>query len=200
MLHGAYREFFIFIGFEVSVTLYPFVAPSQQRRAEKFALGGLAAMLAILTVMYETIMGTFGPSYIPYIRWPMVSLMRIVRISGFFVDKWGSLVVALWTIAVLGFLAVRLWCLAHDAATLFFVHSGKSYRYFLVASALVAYGAASMIPNATLTDEFTENLLIPLGLLYLTGIPVFLLTISALRPNTLKKLRHLGAGEPQNPP
>lgn len=197
ILQAAYHEFFIFIGFEVSMTLYPFVAEKEQKRAEFFAIGGLAVMIIILTIMYEACIATFGPSYIPYIRWPIIALLRIIEVSGFFVDKWGSLVVALWTIAVLGFLAVRLWCVVHDIAAIFFVHSVRAYHYLLLPCAVTVYIMAAMIPNAVLTEVFMQKVLLPTALLYQTIVPIFLLAVSIFRPKVLEKLRKRTHTEPQ---
>ncbi|PSR34922.1 MAG: spore gernimation protein [Sulfobacillus benefaciens] len=189
IFEAAYREFFIFIGFEVSITLYPFVKPRDRNRAELYATGGLGLVLFSLTFMYETCIAAFGPSYITYMRWPTVTLLRAVEVSGFFVEKWGSLVITLWTVAVLGFLAVRLWCVVHDIAALHFVHSIKHYRYILLPTAVAVYVLGLSIPNAAITNDLTEKLFIPAGVIQLVVIPVFVLIIGRLRPTTVAKLR-----------
>ncbi len=189
LLQGSYRQYFIFIGFELSITLYPFIRNEDRRVAERYAYGGLAVMIGILTVMYEIAIATFGPAYIPLMRWPMVTLMRIVEISGFFIDKWGSLVIVLWTVAVLGFMSVRLWCTAHDLAALFFIRSVGSYRYLLLPTAVVVLAGSMLIPNAAISDYITQQYLIPLGLLYLTVIPVVVLIVGIFRKDAVNRLR-----------
>ncbi len=189
LLQGSYRQYFIFIGFEVSITLYPFIRNEDRRLGELYAYGGLASMIGILTVMYEVSIATFGPAYIPLMRWPMVTLMRLVEISGFFIDKWGSLVIVLWTVAVLGFMAVRLWCTAHDLAALFFIRSVGSYRYLLLPVTVVVWIVAILVPNAAISDYITQQYLVPIGLVYLGTIPLLTITVGLLRKKTVRELR-----------
>ncbi len=189
LLEGSYRQYFIFIGFEVSITLYPFIRNEDRRLGELYAYGGLASMIGILTVMYEVSIATFGPAYIPLMRWPMVTLMRLVEISGFFIDKWGSLVIVLWTVAVLGFMAVRLWCTAHDLAALFFIRSVGSYRYLLLPVTVVVWIVAILVPNAAISDYITQQYLVPIGLVYLGTIPLLTITVGLLRKKTVRELR-----------
>lgn len=189
LLQGSYRQYFIFIGFEVSITLYPFIRNEERRAAERYAYGGLVTMIGILTVMYEVSIATFGPAYIPLMRWPMVTLMRIVEISGFFIDKWGSLVIVLWTVAVLGFMAVRLWCTAHDLADLFFLRSAESYRYLLLPAALTVWIVSMLVPNAAVSDYMTQQYLVPIGLIYLSAIPLLTIIVGLIRKKTVRKLR-----------
>lgn len=189
LLQGGYRQYFIFIGFEVSITLYPFIRNEDQRLGEVYAYAGLASMIGILTVMYEVCMATFGPAFIPLLRWPMVTLMRTVEISGFFIDKWGSLVIVLWTVAVLGFMAVRLWCTAHDLAGLFFIRSVGSYRYLLLPTAVAVWVVAMLVPNAAVSDYMTQQYLVPIGLVYLSSIPLMTITVGLIRKKTVRELR-----------
>ncbi|AUW93190.1 spore gernimation protein [Sulfobacillus thermotolerans] len=198
LLQGSYRQYFIFIGFEVSITLYPFIRNEDRKAAEYYAYGGLALMIGILTIMYEVSIATFGPAYIPLMRWPMVNLMRIVEISGFFIDKWGSLVIVLWTIAVLGFMAVRLWCTAHDLAALLSIRSVGAYRYLLLLGATIVWIISMLIPNAAISDYITQQYLIPIGLIYLTTIPILVIIMGLLRKKTVRKLR-VSSEDPTTP-
>ncbi|POB11780.1 GerAB/ArcD/ProY family transporter [Sulfobacillus sp. hq2] len=198
LLQGSYRQYFIFIGFEVSITLYPFMRQEERQAGERYAYGGLVVMMLILTAMYEVCMATYGPAYIPLLRWPIVTLMRTVEISGFFINKWGSLVIVLWTVAVLGFMAVRLWCTAHDLATLFFVHATSAYPYLLLPSALVIWVLAILVPNAAVSDYMTQTFLIPGGLLYLTLTPLLVLTVAFFRKKRVHQLR-VSSEDPTTP-
>ena len=197
ILQGAYREYFLFIGFEVTVTLYPFTRNTDRRQGERFAYWGLALIMIAGTILYEGIMATFGPAFIPLLRWPVVSIMRVLSLSGFFVSKWGMLVVVLWTIAVVSFIAIRLWCLAHDLIALVQWHSRYSYPTFLISGALAIIVCSVSIPNAKVADYFMERFLLPWGLGYLIGVPVVTLSVAHFRQSTIQKLRQ--QSEP-NPP
>ncbi len=189
VLEGAYREYIMFIGFQLSVTLYPFVRNEQRRQAEHYTYIGLAVIVAVMLISYEVTMATFGPSFIPSLRWPIVSLLRILALKGFFIDKFGMLVVTLWTIVVAAFLSVRLWCLAHDIAGFFHIDGAAGYHGSLLATGAVVVIGAIAIPNAKITDLINENYLVGLGLLYLTVIPFLTITVANFRKARVQELR-----------
>ena len=199
ILQGAYREYFLFIGFEVSVTLYPFIRNDQSVRGEHFAYLGLALTIFTGTIMYEATMASFGPSLIPILRWPIVSLMRILTISGFFVSKWGLLVVVLWTNAVVAFVAIRLWCLAHDLAALLHWHSRYSYPTLLMTGAVSVFIFALWIPNAKIADYITQNFVVPFGIAYLLSVSVIVTIVAHFRKPTLRRLRQKTETKPPTP-
>ncbi len=198
LLQGSYRGYFLFIGFEVSVTLYPFIRQNERKRGESLAYWGLAVMMAFGTLMYEGTIATFGPAVIPSLRWPVVSLMRVLSLSGFFVSKWGMLVVVLWTIAIVSFIAVRLWCLAHDLIALFHWHAQYSFSTLLISSSAIIFIFSMIIPNAKITDYLTETYLIPLGLAYLVVVPSVILIVGHFRKSLVDHMRKSPEDSPQN--
>lgn len=189
ILRGAFREYVMFIGFQLSVTLYPFIRNDQRRKAEYYTYIALGIIVGIMLISYEVTMATFGPAFIPSLRWPIVSLLRVLSLKGFFIDKFGMLIVALWTIVVAAFVSVRLWCLAHDISGLLRVDGRKGYHWSLVASAVVIVTGAVLIPNAKITDLLNENYLVGLGLGYLTVIPFLTITVATFRKNRVQELR-----------
>ncbi len=189
ILKGAFREYIMFIGFQLTVTLYPFVRNEQRRQAEHYTYIGLAVIVGIMLICYEVTMSTFGPDFLPSLRWPIVSLLRILALKGFFIDKFGMLVVALWTIVVAAFVSVRLWGLAHDIAAVLHLDGTKSYQGSLLASATIVVTGAILIPNAKITDLINENYLVGLGLGYLTVIPFLTITVATFRKQRVQELR-----------
>ncbi len=189
ILHGAWQEYVIFIGFQLTITLYPFIRNEQRKQAEKYTYIALGIVIAALVIEYEVMIATFGPSYITQLRWPLVSLMRILSVQGFFIDKFGLLVVALWTIIVAGFTAVRLWSLAHDTMAMFRLKGAIAYHIVLAVSGLALILASTVISNAQFDEILNERYLIPAGVFYLVGIPLALLPVAYLRSTAVKKLR-----------
>lgn len=189
ILRGAWQEYIIFIGFQLAVTLYPFIRNEQRKQAEKYTYIALGIVIAILVIEYEVMIATFGPAYITQLRWPLVSLMRILSVQGFFIDKFGLLVVALWTIIVAGFTAVRLWCLTHDTMAMFRLKGALAYHIVLAASGFALILSSTVIPNAQFDEMLNERYLIPAGTFYLVGIPLILLPVAYFRRKTVKKLR-----------
>lgn len=186
---AAWHQYIIFIGFELSVTLYPFVRNEQRVAAERYTYIALAAVVAILLIAYEVIMATFGPAYVPLLRWPLVSLMRILSVQGFFIDKFGLLVVALWTIVVAGFIAVRLWCAAHDMMTLFHVDTTTAYQRILLGAGMFVIAGSAFFPNDHVAQVFAERYLLPVGVIYLVTVPALLIPVIHLRRRLVTEIR-----------
>lgn len=198
ILHGAYQQGLIFIGFEVSVTLYPFIRQEQRRRAERYSYLGLAIVLVVLTLNYETILATFGPQLVGTLRWPIVSMFRIISVSAFFIDKLGSLIIMLWTIVIVAFLAVRFWCLSHDLAIYVHYTAKRGYQYAIWVGGLLTWIGAISLPNSKIADIVNQTWIIPLGLGYLLGIPLLVLAVGTLRKKWVDRFRassDLSAGE-----
>lgn len=191
ILQGAYRQFIIFIGFELSVTLYPFIKDGQQKKAQRFSYMALAGMLVALTFQYEVIIGVFGPTLTSQLRWPLVSTYRIIAVSGFFISKLGSLLIALWTIVVVAFVSVRLWCLSHDLSVFVKAFLPIRYKLGLISMTVLTIGLSMLFVNAKIADLFNQYWLIPFGFGYLIVVPLAVLTAAAIRRQRALHLKTL---------
>lgn len=196
VLIGAERQYATFLGFELTVTLYPEIAPDQRPRAERYTYLGLALVLTMFLIMYEIIISSFGPALTAQLRWPIVSMMRILSVSGFFIDKFGLLVVVLWTILVTSFLSVRLWCLGQDATALLPGKHPTSFRLVLLVGAFIVVVAGIAVPNAKIVDLLVERYLIPFGLAYLIAVPSLVLLAATLRQSTVKRIQTKSSSSP----
>lgn len=189
ILHGAYLQCLVFIGFEVSVTLYPYIRQEQRQRAERYSYLGLAIVLLVLTLNYETILATFGPQLVGTLRWPVVSMFRIISVSAFFIDKLGSLIIMLWTIVIVAFLAVRFWCLSHDLVILVHYTGKRGYQYGIWINAFLTWIGANLLPNSKIADIANLTWIIPLGLGYLLVIPIVVLVVGTIRKEWVDRFR-----------
>ncbi len=197
LLKGVYHQFLIFIGFQLSVTLYPFVRAEERTRAERYSYFALAGIVLALTLQYEVIMAVFGPVLTSEIRWPLVSAYRIISVSGFYISKLGALLILLWTTVVVAFVAVRLWCLTHDLSVFFKDLVGIRYDVGLLIMSLLSIGGSLLFPNAKVADIFNERFLVPFGLGYLTVIPAIVLIAAKLRPRRVLDLKTLSEKGPE---
>lgn len=185
---GIWPMMILFIGFQVSINLYPFVRPNDQRAARRNAVIGLGLATLVLTVMYECVLATIGPADVLIRRWPPVSLFRQVSVQSFFINRLGLLVIVLWTVVVVAFLAVRLWCLGRDLEALLGESSGRRYRIGVSGAAAVVAAAGFVTPNGDTVDAF-RPLVIGLGIGYLTVVPFIVLTAASLRRRRYRETR-----------
>lgn len=188
---GAYHQFFIFIGFEVSVTLYPYVSDKDRKKAEQYSYWALAGVMMILTLQYEIVMAVFGPQVIDTLRWPLVSTYRIISLNGFYISKVGTLAIVFWSIVIVAFAAVRLWCLSHDFQALSLMLVSLRYRTSLLIMTALAIIGEALLSGALTSDVWIYRYMVPVGLAYLVLIPLAVLTAARLRPKTLLELQVL---------
>lgn len=189
ILEGAYRQFLIFIGFEASVTLYPYVRDGDRRTAERYSFYALIGVVVVLTGIYEITLSIFGPALVTQLRWPLAATYGVISVPGFFISKLGTLLIVLWTIVIVAFMALRLWCLGHDVNALFPHPSTKTFQWGVVIMALTVMVMAPLIPNAKIDDILSTTYLIPLGLGYLAGVPLLILVAARLRRHLVNHLR-----------
>ena len=180
ILLAAYKGFYIFWGYELTVTLYPFVHKSERPLAERYAYRAMAGTFLFFALGYTLTLGSEGPQLLSISIWPGVSTMRLINVSAFLINKLGLLLVSLWGIFVLAFTAVRVWCLAHDVLPVIRRDTATWYRgLLLLFGALALFGSAQF---ATATDlaAFSEHSLLPAIVLYNLGLPPLLLAAAVI--------------------
>ncbi|PSR32779.1 MAG: hypothetical protein C7B46_12825 [Sulfobacillus benefaciens] len=169
--HAAEQMTILFFGIPLLVTLYPEIDPVQRRRAEWVTYGAFVGVLGWLMGLYAVLLATFGPVYVSQMRWPVVSLLRIMSVSGFWVDKIGLVALMLWTIAVAGFTSVRVHGL-RSAAPVFGLNADTRtlpYASLFLGTSIV--GGVLLIPNATINGWLAHHVLIPAGWAAMAGMP-----------------------------
>lgn len=199
ILRGVWLQLLLFIGFQVSLNAYPYVRASDRPSAKRYALYGLVAVTIFLTLAYEIAIATLGPSYLVIQRWPLVSLLRLIALENFFVNKLGLLIVVLWTVLIVLFMAVRLWCLGEDVQALLGLKSVPSYRISTITMSLITMAIPLFIVNGQSILPGISQILVLFGLIYLTFVPVILLTAVSLRSKKVKEIRERGSIERGSP-
>lgn len=199
LLDGAWPQLLLFIGFQVSLNAYPYVRAKDRTSAKRYALYGLLAVTLFLSLAYEIAIATLGPSYLVIQRWPLVSLLRLIALENFFVNKLGLLIVVLWTVLIVLFMAVRFWCLGEDVQQLLGVEGVPSYRISMVAVSLTTMVTPFFVINGPALLPWVSQVLDLFGLLYLTVVPFILLIAVSLRSKKVKEIREKGARERGSP-
>ncbi|MBX5467685.1 MAG: spore germination protein [Firmicutes bacterium] len=174
-LRGAYYDAYLFFGFEITMVLYPLVRAEEQATAERYALWAMVMTCAFFLFGYAMVLGVEGPFFLARIQWPTVSANRLVDIEGLFVNKLGLLVVVLWGLMLLAFLALRLWCVIHDVMPSFGSHRLPAYRLWLVTAAALTLSAALAIPSIAPLSQLLMTVVLPAMLGYILGLPLFIL-------------------------
>lgn len=194
---AAYKGYYLFWGYEVTVTLYPFVARSARKQAERYAYTAMVLACAFFALGYVLIMGSGDPYLVMAAEWPGVSVMRLITLTSFLINKLGMFVVMLWSLFVFIFVAMRLWCLGEDIRPPLHLTSLQSYRWLLVGAAVATLAVCQLFTNVAILDAFFAEWMTPAMILFNFGVPPVLLLGAAI---TRKRARRSAARASSPPP
>lgn len=175
ILDAAYHGFYIFWGYEVTVTLYPFVRRSEQALARRYAFGAMEGTFLFFLFGYAITMGIQGPYLLVLSQWPPVSSLRLVDVSAFIINKLGLLVVVLWGLFVVSFASVRVWCLAHDVLPVLKLKTFTWYRAFILLFGGLAIYGTTYFPTVGDLMVFAQTWVLPAMVIYNFLLPPLLL-------------------------
>lgn len=175
ILSAAYHSFYIFWGYEVTVTLYPFVRRADQATARRYAFLAMLGTFGFFLFGYAITLGIQGPYLMIVSQWPAVSSLRLVDVSAFVINKLGLLVVVLWGLFVVSFASVRVWCLAHDVLPVFKLKSVTWYRAFIVFFGLLGIYGSTLFPTIADLVVFAQTWILPAMVVYNFVLPPLML-------------------------
>lgn len=185
---AAYRGSYIFWGYEITVTLFPFVRPEQRVRGERYALGAMAGTFLFFGLGYIFTLGVSGPYLLAHSVWPGVSTLRLIDVASFLIDRLGLFLVTLWALFVVAFLTLRLWCLGQDVLAVVPAPGPKPYRFLLLGFAAVVVVASTRIPNVVQLEALMQGQVVPAMVVFNYAVPLLLLLAARLRPGALRHL------------
>ncbi|PSR26081.1 MAG: hypothetical protein C7B46_20300 [Sulfobacillus benefaciens] len=171
----------LFLGMPIMVTLVAEMDPAQRQRGECWAYGFFIAVIIILVFVYTALLATFGPTYLTQVQWPVVSLLRIVSVTWFWIDKFGLFALMMWTMVLVGFTAVRILSLTQVGQTWGVVPGSRASKIWLVGTAASIWYGGLLIPNATVNEWIAHWVLIPIGWGALGAMPGVLAVASWYR-------------------
>lgn len=177
---AAYKGYYLFWGYEVTSTLYPFVQASARPQAERYAYRAMILTFAFFGIGYLLIMAGEGPYLLRLSQWPGVSTMRLITLTSFIINKLGLFVVMLWSLFVFVFLAMRLWCLGQDVQPALGRRSITSYRGALVVFAGLSLGLSLTFANVESLIVFFSEWMTPAMIVFNFGVPPLLLGGAAI--------------------
>lgn len=180
ILIGAYKSIYIYLGFEVVPLLFPYVRKDQQKRAVKYAYLSMAFASMFYLIILGFTLTTEDPWFLIHLRWPAVSALRLISVSGLIINKLGLLIVVLWGLVSLFFVSIRLWAISHVLMPMFGVKSITWYRGFVAGLSVVIVLLAQLFPNIIAVDKLTTFVL-PFFLIFVFGYPPIFFLLKTLR-------------------
>ncbi len=112
-LRAALAAYYVLVGSQVLLKLYPHVRVADYARLRNLALGAVGVQCAALAIMFVVTQGSLGPGAVASLVWPSVTTLRLVVLQGFFINRLGLMAMMSWSGLSVSFLLIRVW----DAAT-----------------------------------------------------------------------------------
>jgi spore germination protein len=158
---GAWRIAYAFIGVELSSMILPFVA--QPKHPYRHAIMPVFINGALLFMVVLTALGVWGLDPVARLEYPGVAVLRVLRLPGLLVERWGSFVGMLWVMLMLCYLCAHFLALTLATAQAFHVEPAST-RYFLFPVGLMTYYLANWPAGPERFEAYIHNLLAPLGI------------------------------------
>jgi len=165
-----------FTGLEFVLFLYPYSA--NKKDLQKSLLH--ATMLIGFLMLFITIvaLARFGPFRILHQMWPVLEMLKMIRLPGAFVERQDAFVMTFWIISVFSITGAGLFF--SSLLTKDIIGKGKPSIYIL-ASLPVIYILSRFPKDISMVYELQGKLFITMGIAYLFIIPFFLLIVANLR-------------------
>lgn len=189
IIRAAYHSAYVIMGMEVVGMLFGYVRKQEQTRAVRSALIAYALSSVYFVIGYVITMATEGPYALVQIQWPPVSALRLADVRGLLINKLGLLVVVLFGLFVLSFLAIRFWAMGHmfNAKA-----SVERYRWQGLAAAVIVMAASQVPGNIVVIVRAFQRFVVPPMVVYLIVFPLLIgLVLGA---------RHLWTARRRSPP
>ena len=176
-LAGIYATF----GYHQLINLRPFFRKDRARRADALTWAAYGMTVFVLGAAMVITLGTLRPWGMVHFTDPVATVMRLIRVSEFFISRIGVAVLIVWTAVSFTYLTVRYWGQAITCSDLVGLSEDKvSYFVYPMAAASVLV-AAYGLPILTAQEQLMHHFLDPVGVCLEAGLPLLLLAVALVR-------------------
>ncbi|MHB8928580.1 MAG: GerAB/ArcD/ProY family transporter [Bacillota bacterium] len=141
---AAFMVTYVWVGYPV---LFMFLGFARDRRSLRNGVGlGFLVVGILLVIVYLDSLGLFGLMGMRRVNWPTVSVLRLLRVHGFLIERLGLLVLVGWVVLVLNSLSLHMWAVAYALGELF--NRTRLFSWVIVA----------MVPTTLLMSRIPANL------------------------------------------
>lgn len=118
-LHASAGTWYLYANRSVVATLTPHVRWRRPRDAYCWALGAITVQATALLALYVVIVGTLNLPAVAEMAFPLVYVVNLVTIHGFFLKGLGALAVIVWATSLVAYLTVHAFCFSWNVVSLF---------------------------------------------------------------------------------
>lgn len=177
ILKGAGMTYYIFMGLQVYLVAATFTTAPGITRVPFIVLGGLVGLLLLVTI---TANGVYGVHTVHRLNWPGLAVLRLVLLSGIFIERLGLIILVVWTVLLTTTCAILLWGLSIFSAPMFGFDLGKA-RYLIFPFAIVSYWTSIVLQNYNQVNNVALPIVSGVALVSALIIPTIMLVIAKVR-------------------
>lgn len=153
-----------YLGFDVLLFLYGLATTPSGASGGTSRVARAAALSVLITtvvnvVVVEAALAVFGSFELARLRWPLLDLVKTIRVAGAIVERLDAPFVALWVLVVFTTVAAYHFVATHELAA---VCGLKMPSMMAVPVSILAFGVA-MAPPSTLAAEWATSMASTLG-------------------------------------
>jgi hypothetical protein len=150
IVRASVGTWFLYANGGVTASLVPFVRWRSTPRPVLVSVLAIGLQSAILLVLFWLVVATLGPESPTHLVWPIIYVLALVRVHGFFLEGLGLAILLIWTSAMVLYLSVHLFVLSWNLGAL--AKSGGHRTLALGMAAILALGAV-LIPNPIMASQ-----------------------------------------------
>ena len=113
-LENILSTWFLYANGSVVVTLTPHVRWDRKHSAYRMVIYAMAFQGFILVMFYFICLATLGAPAVSHLYWPIVYVFTLISTQAFFIKGLGIVVIITWTVAIVLFLAVHVFCFSFN--------------------------------------------------------------------------------------
>ncbi|MBE3598599.1 MAG: endospore germination permease [Limnochordaceae bacterium] len=144
-----------YLGFDTLLFLYGLATPAayaagkHRRQARAAALSAVAIATGIYVVVVEAALAVFGPFELAELQWPVLEIVKTIRLPGIIIERMDAPFVGLWVLAVFTTLSAFHFTATHELGAVLHLRAPSSLA---LPFSIVAF-ALAMLPPSTLAAE-----------------------------------------------
>lgn len=173
---GINNSFFSFEGFGIILFAIPFL--ENKKESFKFSSIGLLSVMMMYIVTFIVTISQFSIKQVQRQTWPVLTLVKIVDLPGYFLENLDGLIMAMWVLVIFGTAAPAYFGAGKILSKMF---KTKSHKYFIWGLIPVIYFVSLVPENHIQINQVMGKYLNILGALSTVVLPFLLLLIGLIK-------------------
>lgn len=134
----------------------------------------------LILLAYVSCVSNFGWELTKELQYPVITLIRLINIHGWLVERSGIVAVMTATAYEALFLSCHIWALS-SLVSVVSTHRERHFRQFVIPVSILVLVAVVSLHSDVMANLISEKILVPMSWVLLIGIPLLILIVAKLR-------------------